>query len=213
MKKNGKEDGRKRMAPGYAVYVLLFLLCAAFILTVGHHLTKEESTADGNGAVTVSAQDPDGQEENEGWDTAAGNPLCRETDQDVLAAVDEYYQDRSADSSFAEGYDNLQVYTKQGKYRGTSLAFVCYEMKIRQIYTPVPGMDTLFVSRDSRKDRVTVTGEAPDEETEDTAELLAAHEDVQDLMEEVQVSYDEAVASDAILKEALSDLKQASLEK
>lgn len=210
MKKNGKKGRKKWTFRGRLLCVLICTLCAGVVLTAGYRLTKDKA-AEENRAVAVSAGDQAKQKENQGWDTAAANPLTQETDAEMLAAVEEYYRDRSADSSFAEGYDHLVVYTKKGKYRGTYLAFVRYEMKIRDIYTPVPGMDTLFVSRDKTKDGYFVTGKASDEERETTAEILASHEDVQKLMTDVQTAYDEAVASDAILKEALSDLESASL--
>ena len=38
---------------------------------------------------------------------------------------------------------------------------------------------------------------------------MAAHEDVQVMMEESRKEYQKAVQSDALLREALSDLKQA----
>ena len=39
--------------------------------------------------------------------------------------------------------------------------------------------------------------------------MIAQHRDVQALMDETQSLYQEAVGSDALLKEALSDLKNA----
>ena len=43
-----------------------------------------------------------------------------------------------AQSPFAEGYENLKTYTKRGKYKDTYLAFVRYDMKIKDIYTMAP---------------------------------------------------------------------------
>ena len=52
--------------------------------------------------------------------------------------------------------------------------------------------------------------ELPDEDTKDAAQLLASQEDAARLMDQVQAAYDQAVASDAILAEALADLEAAS---
>ena len=42
-------------------------------------------------------------------------------------------------------YDHFKIYTKSGKYKDTYVAFVRYDMKIKDIYTEVPGLGTLYV--------------------------------------------------------------------
>ena len=44
---------------------------------------------------------------------------------------------------------------------------------------------------------------------QNTIETVAVHKDVQVMMEESRKEYQKAVQSDALLREALSDLKQA----
>lgn len=47
-------------------------------------------------------------------------------------------------------YDHFKIYTKSGKYKDTYVAFVRYDMKIKDIYTEVPGLGTLYVKKDSQ---------------------------------------------------------------
>ena len=86
-----------------------------------------------------------------------------------------------------EGYENLNVYTKLGKYQDTYVAFVRYDMKIRDVYTGVPGLGTLYVTED--------------EDGKCQVETQVEEDEIHDLVQAVQ--------SDALLKEALLDLKQA----
>ena len=164
--------------------------------------------ADAHGAVSVQSEDV--QTENKGWQEAESNPLTEETDSQITEAVRRYYEERTAQSPFAEGYENLRIYTKRGKYRDTYLAFVRYDMKIKDIYTMVPGLETLYIGEDKETGKPCVEEELPDEDTKDAAQLLASQEDAARLMDQVQAAYDQAVASDAILAEALADLEAAS---
>ena len=159
---------------------------------------------------TVPVQSEDVQTENKGWREAESNPLREETDSEITEAVRRYYEERTAQSPFAEGYENLKTYTKRGKYKDTYLAFVRYDMKIKDIYTMAPGLEILYIEPDEETGELCVEEELPDEGTRDAAQLLASQEDAGQLMAEVQAAYDQAVASDAILAEALADLEAAS---
>ena len=102
----------------------------------------------------------------------------------------------------------MQVYTKLGKYKDTYVAFVRYDMKIRDIYTEVPGLSTVYVTKDENG-ICQVSAKAEDDEVASYIQMIAQHEDVQALISETQQAYQEAVQSDALLQEALSDLKDA----
>ena len=66
----------------------------------------------------------------------------------MTRAVEAYTGALGDETSFVEGYENLNVYTKLGKYQDTYVAFVRYDMKIRDVYTGVPGLGTLYVTED-----------------------------------------------------------------
>ena len=79
----------------------------------------------------------------------------------------------------------------------------------KDIYTVVPGLGTLYVVKDGTSGTYQIHTEELDDRTEDYIETVAVHKDVQVMMEESRKEYQKAVQSDALLREALSDLKQA----
>ena len=81
-------------------------------------------------------------------------------------------------------------------------------MKIKDIYTKVPGLGTVYVAKDAESE-YQVSASPEDEEINAFIQEIAQHEDVQALLEETQTAYHEAVQSDALLQEALTDLKNA----
>lgn len=204
-KKGSQGAGSRRRRTGIAVCVLLAVTAVA-----AGAVYRGEKAARDREEQTVPVQSEDVQTENKGWREAESNPLREETDSEITEAVRRYYEERTAQSPFAEGYVNLKTYTKRGKYKDTYLAFVRYDMKIKDIYTMAPGLEILYIEPDEETGELCVEEELPDEGTRDAAQLLASQEDAGQLMAEVQAAYDQAVASDAILAEALADLEAAS---
>lgn len=209
MKRKRKEGSQGAGNSRSTAAMLLCVLLAVTAVAAGTLYAGEKSAKDDK-AQAVSVQNEDVQTVNEGWQEAKDNPLREETDSGITKAVRKYYEERTAQSPFAEGYENLKTYTKRGKYKDTYLAFVRYDMKIKDIYTMAPGLEILYIEPDEETGELCVEEEMPDQETRDAAQLLASQEDAGQLMTEVQAAYDGAVASDAILAEALSDLEEAS---
>lgn len=209
MKRKRKEGSQGAGNSRSTAAMLLCVLLAVTAVAAGTLYAGEKSAKDDK-AQAVSVQNEDVQTVNEGWQEAKDNPLREETDSGITKAVRKYYEERTAQSPFAEGYENLKTYTKRGKYKDTYLAFVRYDMKIKDIYTMAPGLEILYIEPDEETGELCVEEEMPDQETRETSQLLASQEDAGQLMTEVQAAYDGAVASDAILAEALSDLEEAS---
>lgn len=209
MKRKRKEGSQGAGNSRSTAAMLLCVLLAVIAVAAGTLYAGEKSAKDDK-AQAVSVQNEDVQTVNEGWQEAKDNPLREETDSGITKAVRKYYEERTAQSPFAEGYENLKIYTKRGKYKDTYLAFVRYDMKIKDIYTMAPGLEILYIEPDEETGELCVEEEMPDQETREAAQLLASQEDAGQLMTEVQAAYDGAVASDAILAEALSDLEEAS---
>ena len=80
------------------------------------------------------------------------NPLRKEEYPEITDAVKEYYRQQGEEASFVESYDNIRVYTKEGRYRGTYVVFAAYDMKIKDIYTKVPGLGTVYAQTDEEAD-------------------------------------------------------------
>ena len=139
------------------------------------------------------------------------NPLRMEEYPEITAAVKDYYSQQEEETGFIESYDDLCIYTKEGKYLGTYVAFARYDMKIKDVYTRVPGLSTLYIVED-KENGYRVSASVEDEKVKSHIQKIAAHEDVQALMAETQDAYQKAVRSDALLKEALADLENAYKE-
>ena len=185
--------------------IVTVAVLAGLVLAVGAGgwiLTKDKSQK----AQKISLKEQ--KKENEGWENMADNPLLKGEYPQVTRAVEAYYSALGDETSFVEGYENLNVYTKLGKYQDTYVAFVRYDMKIRDVYTGVPGLGTLYVT-ENEDGKCQVETQVEEDEIHDLVEAVTGHEDVQALLTETQNAYRQAVQSDALLKEALLDLKQA----
>ncbi len=136
------------------------------------------------------------------------NPLKMEEYPEITGAVRDYYRQQEEEAGFVESYDDLCVYTKEGEYRGTYVAFARYNMKIRDVYTKVPGLSTVYIVEDE-EGGYQVNTSVEDDKVKSYIQKVVAHEDVQALMAETQDEYQRAVQSDALLMEALTDLEDA----
>lgn len=146
---------------------------------------------------------------NTGCDTAELNPLLKEAYPGISRMIRQNYSDAGKGSGFVESYDNLRVYTKRGRYVGSYVVFVRYDMKIKDIYTKVPGLGTLYVERSRTGSGYEIKEAAEEEGLQEYVALISSHKDVQALFEETNAEYERAVESDALLKEALLDLRDA----
>ena len=81
-------------------------------------------------------------------------------------------------------------------------------MKIKDIYTEVPGLGTLYVKKDSQGN-YQITQQVKKKEIREYINRIAELHKVQDMENQTHESYQKAVSSDALLKEALDDLKDA----
>lgn len=193
-----------RYASRYRIqFGIVLLICLLGGMIITFFLTKEKEPQVTSEFVI---------EENLGHQNMRVNPLQINPYEDVNLVVKAYYESLAKSSKYAEDYENVVIHTKLGRYEGTYIVFAVYDMKIPDIYTRVPGLDTLYVYRNS-EDKLCVTGEIYTQEITGLIEEVVGHEDVQTLMEEVQLQYRKAVESDAMLEEVLADLQRASQEK
>ncbi|MGL6202311.1 MAG: hypothetical protein ACRC3H_25635 [Lachnospiraceae bacterium] len=146
--------------------------------------------------------------ENIGYENESHNPLQQDQYEDVNSVVKKYYEGLTESSDFVDSYDDISVYTKLGRYEGTYIVFVKYQMNIPGIYTKAPGLETLYVYEDA-KHSLCISTELNTEQQKELVEAVVVHNDVQALFTQVQEEYQEAIASDALLEEALQDLQNA----
>lgn len=185
------------------VKLLVIAVLLAATAGIGRRmLTKEETQiARKTSSKTVKV-------ENKGCESMETNPLTTQEYPDIEAAVDKYFQSMAGKSGFVESYDGVISYIKLGKYKDTYVVFARYDMKIKDVYTEVPGLGTLYVDKDDGGG-YRVSAKIEDEELRTYIEGIAQHEDVQALLTDTQNAYHAAVESDALLQEALADLKNA----
>lgn len=146
---------------------------------------------------------------NIGCDTKELNPLRKDEHPGINSAVTAYLEGLMEGESFIERYDDIHVYTKVGQYRGTYIVFAKYRMKIKDIYTEVPGLVTLYASREDDGGKYRIDTEAPDSQEKGLVRTVTGHADVRELLGKTEDDFKLAVGSDALLREALADLKNA----
>lgn len=187
-------------------FILILFLLVLIVGVLGFGLTEEKEKKVQKTEHFVSSEKV--VLVNGGCEHMQTNPLKEETDEELIQAVEDYYTDKKADTEFVEMYDHFKIYTKSGKYKDTYVAFVRYDMKIKDIYTEVPGLGTLYVTKDSQGN-YQITQQVKNKEIRAYISRIAGHEDVQALMNQTHEAYQNAVDSDALLREALDDLKRA----
>lgn len=188
-------------------YIAMLLSCMVLILTVGivgFGLTREKIQKK---AQKINVADTEAK--NVWCESERFNALKLSEDQKINRVIDQYYQGLAQQEGFVESYNNIKVYTKNGQYKDTYVAFVRYGMKIRDIYTEVPGLETLFIDKDGTSGEYRINKEKLDRRTKKYIESVAGHEDVKTLLAQSRDDYKKALESDALLREALIDLKNA----
>lgn len=148
-------------------------------------------------------------EENADAENVASNPLCVSKDESLIKRVEAYYAELVGGQEFSEAYNDIVVYTKNGRYKGDYVVFARYKMKIKDIYSEVPGLQTLWASWNEENNEYQIYSEASDEQMKSDIQMVMDHEDVCELFASVETEYNETIKSDALLREALADLQNA----
>lgn len=188
--------------------LLIFLVLTVFFAAgaVGLGLTKEKAQIR---EVRKINNAKDVRIKNIGCDTKELNPLRKDEHPEINKAVTEYFEGLTEGETFVEKYDGLHVYTKVGQYRGTYIVFAEYRMKIKDIYTEVPGLVTLYVLKDEKSGKYQIDTEGLEEQGGEHLQAIMDHADVQELLRRTDDEFNLALRSDALLREALTDLKEA----
>ena len=108
-------------------------------------------------------------------------------------------------SEYVENYPTVTCYTKQGPIADSYIVYAYYEVKLVNFETLTPGMNALYVCK-NEEGAYYVNGEAQSEEIIDYCEMVSAQDDVVDLVNTVQVKYNEIKAADIELSQFLDEL-------
>ncbi len=124
----------------------------------------------------------------------------------IATGLDEKEQIKIAKKSeYVENYPTVTCYTKQGPVADSYIVYAYYEVKLVDFETLTPGMNALYVCKN--EDGVYyINGETQSDEIIDYCEMISAQDDVVDLVNTVQVKYNEIKSTDMELSKFLDEL-------
>ncbi len=128
----------------------------------------------------------------------------------VVDELDPTEESRITNAKYIEGYENLEVYTKEGLNSGEYVVYAQYDYVCTGIDTPVPALSQLYVREDSEGELKIYSKAEEDEEVQSYMDSLLEEEDVQELIQQVESDYAEAQKSDPQLKEFLDGLGEGN---
>ena len=185
------------MKKRWIILLLLFLVTGA----AGYGFTREEAQK------VQKISSPKVQAIYLECESEEANPLLEDTIPDINEAVRKYFNETQVKAGYVEAYHNLHVYTKMAKESDTYVEFVTYDMKIRGIYTEVPGLMTFYIERN--EGQIQLAEKPENHELQKYIARLTGHRDVQKLFQTVNNAYNQALQSDALLRETVNELKNA----
>lgn len=108
-------------------------------------------------------------------------------------------------SEYVENYPTVTCYTKQGPVADSYIVYAYYEVKLVDFETLTPGMNALYVCK-NEDGAYYINGETQSDEVIEYCEMISAQDDVVDLVNTVQVKYNEVKSTDKELSKFLDDL-------
>jgi len=108
-------------------------------------------------------------------------------------------------SEYVENYPTVTCYTKQGPIADSYIVYAYYEVKLVDFETLTPGMNALYVCKNENGE-LYINGETQSDEVNDYCEIISAQDDVVDLVNTVQVKYNEIKSTDMELSKFLDEL-------
>lgn len=122
---------------------------------------------------------------------------------DNLGDIDE---NDIAQNKYVTNFSDFECYTKNGPYENTYVVYVYYHMEIKNISTTVPSVKTLYVMRDANTGNVYIHNGISNDVAKYIKEA-SQDKDVQDLFENADKEYEEALASSTRLQEYFGKLQ------
>lgn len=206
-----------------SVFVFIALVAAAIVIstTIGKKTQSSEAAALVETTVTAS-------ESEEETLVVPDEPLEEDAYAEVNAIVKKYYQ-AMADgdmetllsittgltekeqikiakkSEYVESYPTVTCYTKKGPAEESYIVYAYYEVKLNDYETLTPGMNALYVCK-NEEGAYFINGETQSDEVINYCEIISAQDDVVDLINTVQVKYNEVKTADAGLSTFLDEL-------
>ena len=210
----------KTIAISIFVFIALVLVAVIVSVTVGQKSPRSE--------VSAIVETTTAQATEEETLVVPDEPLEEDAYAEVNAVVKKYYQAMaegdmetllsiatgldekeqikiSKKSEYVESYPTVICYTKKGPTPDSHIVYAYYEVKLKDFETLTPGMNALFVCK-NEDGAFYINGETQGDDLIDYCEIISAQDDVVDLINTVQVKYNEVKAADVELSRFLDEL-------
>ncbi len=129
-----------------------------------------------------------------------------DTLQSVMTGLDEKEQIKIVKKSeYVESYPTVTCYSKVGPVEDSYIVYAYYEAKLVDFENLLPGMNALYLCK-NEEGAYYINGEKQDDQTIAYCEMISAQDDVVDLVNTVQVKYNELKTVDTKLSEFLAEL-------
>ncbi len=115
-------------------------------------------------------------------------------------SINQAQEIENLENTYVEGYSNIKTYSKNGPEEGCCVVYVCYDGKVRDINTLVPSLVQFFLRTDDQGNYYISDPEGDPAATEFVEETKKSPE-AQKLINQVNTAYEQAKASDPVLKE------------
>ena len=126
--------------------------------------------------------------------------------QKVMTGLDEKEQIKIVKKSeYVESYPTVTCYSKVGPVEGSYIVYAYYEAKLVDFENLLPGMNALYLCK-NEEGAYYINGEKQDDQIIAYCEMISAQDDVVDLVNTVQVKYNELKTIDTKLSEFLAEL-------
>ncbi|MDD3402699.1 MAG: hypothetical protein PHQ72_04965 [Hespellia sp.] len=179
---------------------ILVALVTALLGTMGFFLTKDSFIADHTSEETMLELKTN---QKAPEDTLEKNKYTK-----VNRLIDQYYEEKAGTQQFAEGYQDIAVYTMPAEAAGDYIAYVTYKMEIKDVDTLLPGMETFYIEA-SGTDTYEIADVSANQTIQDEISTASQKEEVRELIQSVEDSYIEAKENDPTLAASLDELKKA----
>lgn len=108
-------------------------------------------------------------------------------------------------SEYVESYPTVTCYTKKGPAEESYIVYAYYEVKLNDFENLTPGLNALYLCK-NEAGAYYINGETQDDQTIAYCEMISAQDAVVDLVNTVQVKYNELKSVDTKLSEFLAEL-------
>ena len=207
----------KTVAIAILVFIGLVILAVAVSMVIGKGTKASEAAviAESEASTEEVLTVPDEPLEENAY--AEVNALVKEyyqamADGDVakvatlMTGLDDKEQIKIAKKSeYVESYPTITCYTKVGPQEDSYIVYAYYEVKLVDYETLTPGLNALYVCK-NEDGNYYINGETQSDEVINYCEILSAQDDVVDLINTVQVRYNETKAENEELSKFLDEL-------